>query len=172
MFLKQLYKNNKPIFILVVAFSLIQLFINFKRGMVAAPFFHYGMYSAVLDPKPTYYVWEIWINGKQLKEEKFNPWQRDLILQPVKYYSSINASNQLYHTNIQRLFNRVHLNPNSSKFLSNCNYPIFEKWYQAYLSKHISQPINQLSIVQREYTYFNGRLRLTQNIKLLRDLCP
>ena len=171
MFLKQLYKHSRWMFVLVVFFIAAQLFINYKRGMVVSPFYHYGMYSEVIKPKADYAVFEVWANGKQLQGRDFTPWQWEKIILPLVYYSSTPKSNQLYHDEVKRLMNKFGFNPNEQRFLSACNYRRFEAWYKDYLGPIINQPVNSLDLKYRTYQFTAGILQPTKNIQLLPDLC-
>ncbi len=111
---------------MVVIFFAAQLFINIKRGIVLSPFYHYGMYSAVMDPKMHYDIWEVWVNGRRLEGERFSAWQWDKVLQPVIYYSSLNKSNELFYTDVKRLMNKVHVDVDSRHFTMNCDYVAFQ----------------------------------------------
>lgn len=171
MFLSQLYKHSKWLFAAVVVFTVCQLVINFKRGMVVSPFYHYGMYSEVIDPKPGYEVFEVWANGQQLRGQDFMPWTWDKIIQPLTYYSSIPKSNQLFKDDIRRLMGKLHLAADEQQFLVSCDYPRFENWYKEYLAKILHQPVSTVDLRLRTYTYSAGILQPTNNVQLLSNLC-
>lgn len=171
MYLQQLYKHSKWLFALVALFIVGQLVVNFKRGMVVSPFFHYGMYSEVFKPAPTYEVFEVSVNGKQLRGSNYAPWTWDKIIVPLTYYSSINRSNQMFTGDIQRLMSKLRLPANEKHFLLTCDYPAFEAWYRLYLAKIINQPVSSINIISRTYQLQNGRLQPTAKFQLLSELC-
>jgi hypothetical protein len=171
MFLQQLYWHSKWMFTLVIIVITTQLFINFKRGMVVTPLYHYGMYSEAITPKQAYQVFEIFVNGKQLQGKDFTPWQWDKIVLPLTYYSGIPKSNQMYEEDIKRLLIRLHLEPRQKRFLSTCDYAGFEHWYQLYLTSVLGEKVRNIEVKYRRYSFNTGVLQPTQNVQQLPDLC-
>ena len=134
MFLQEVYKHNRWLFLAMALFIVAQLFINLKRGLVVSPFYHYGMYSEVINVETKYNVFEVQVNGKKLQAENFSPQQWDKIIVPLSFYTSIDKrSNTLYNTDVQRVLNKLHITSTASNFVQECNYNDFEKWYRLYL---------------------------------------
>jgi hypothetical protein len=172
MFLQKLYKHNKLLFALMIAFIIGQLFINYKHGMVFSPFYHYGMYSEVMKEKDNYAVFEIEVNGKKLLAQNFTIQQWDKIILPLNYYSSINTkSNALDYSDIKRLMNAIHIDANESKYIQTCNSKKFENWYQLYLGNLLNKKIDNLQIQYHIYQYKSGTLQPTDSILLLSQTC-
>lgn len=171
MFLQQLYKHSRWMFTMVIIVITTQLFINFKRGIVITPLYHYGMYSEAITPKPAYQVFEVWVNGKQLQGKDFMPWQWDKIVLPLTYYAGIPKSNQLYEEDIKRLLLRLHLQPDEERFLSTCDYAGFERWYQLYLAKILHKRVPKIDVKYRTYKFNAGILQPTPIVQQLSDIC-
>ncbi len=159
MYLQQVFRYNKWLFALCIVFAAGQLFINAKRGMVLSPFYHYGMYSEVIRVKPKYQVFEVVVNGIPLQGSHFTPWQWDRILWPVEYYSQVNQSNALYTTNVKRLLQSIHLQPDFKHFLTACNYTQFEGWYKNYLSRLTNQQVSTVAVIFREHSLVSSKLQ-------------
>ena len=171
MFIKQLYNYSKLLFLLMILFLTGQLFINYKFGVVVSPFLNYGMFSEVFTVKPQYQVWEVDVNGKRLQARDFSIQQWDKVILPIQYFYSINSSNELYRTEIRRLFNNLHITTDEKKFLQTCNYLQFEQWYRSYLERVTGSSIHSLAIHYHAYQYNGSRLIPTQTDTLLPQLC-
>jgi len=170
MFLKSVFNHSKLLFLLMIIFIAGQLFINYKRGVVFSPLFHYGMYSEVMHVKPTYQVWEVQVNGQKLSAEDFSIQQWDKIILPLQYYQGINSSNQLYHRDVKRLLQKLHLFTTEENFLSNCSYPDFEQWYKRYLQSVTGEAVSDMEITYRSYR-FDSVLIPTDTATSLQQLC-
>jgi hypothetical protein len=171
MFLKKVYKYNKFLFLTMIAFSTVQIFVSFNRGIVISPFFNYGMYSEAFNTPGSYPVFEIEQNGKLLRGEEFSPEDWDKIILPPSYYANIKASNALYHKEVKRILERIGITTNDERFLTACNYKEFEKWYGKYLFQITGQPTTSLKIYSRVYQYRPHKLVPTDAITPLAALC-
>jgi hypothetical protein len=172
MFLQKVYRHSKWLFCLFVAFIIGQLFINFKHGMVASPFLHYGMYSEPMKVNDSYGVFEVYVDGKMLQGKDFSPQQWDKIIVPLRYFANLkHRSNELYYTDIQRLMKAVKLAPDQQHYLQQCNAEEFRQWYIRYLETVIDKPIHQLDTRYRIYRYNNTSLQPTDAILSLEQLC-
>ena len=171
MFLKQVYKHNKWLCLVMILFIAGQLFVNFKRGMVVSPFFHYGMYSHRINVEKGYPVVEVTVNGKQLRGQDFTAQQWDKILLPIQYHSNIGRSNRLYENEVKRLLGRLHISANEKDFLQKCNEESFENWYTVYLASFVGQPVQQLQINERMFAFNGQTLIPTDSIQSLAQLC-
>lgn len=147
MFLKQLYHHNKFWFAVILLFILGQLFINFKRGMVFSPFYHYGMYSEVMKPKDNYPVFEVYADEELLKAKDFNPQQWDKIIQPVLYYSK----HRQWNLDMYNELHRITGISDSAKYVSNVQKKDFFDWYRKYLSHMTGKEIRSLIVQQKPY---------------------
>jgi|GEM_PF-1508945 len=171
MYFKQLIRYKPRYFLLVVLFVLVQIFINLKRGMVLTPFFHYGMYSQQMPPQKSYEVLEVWVDRKKLRGQDFLPWQWDKIMQPLVYFKNISANNLLYYSNVKRISAAVFLPADSTDFIINCQYPLFEQWYSRYLSTILKRPVTKLDLVVRHYNLQQGKLQSTIQVQHLASTC-
>jgi len=143
MYLRKLYQQHKGWFVFIVMFIVSQLFINYKRGVVFSPFYHYGMYSSIMRPQPTYDVTEIEVNGKILQTKDFSPQQWDKIMLPVSMNDSQQRWNSsLYNTLIQRLAHAK----DSSAYVNNYSAAQFQQWYSSYLETILGIKINSVNI--------------------------
>ena len=68
---------------MIIIFIAGQLFINYKRGLVFSPFYHYGMYSSIIKPATQYNIPEVFVDGERLAAKDFSPQEWDNIMQPV-----------------------------------------------------------------------------------------
>ncbi len=152
-------------------FAIGQLFVNYKRGLVATPFFHYGMYSHKINIEKEYEIIEVEVNGKMLRGEDFAPHIWDKILLPVAYFINIKNSNQLYNSDIKRLTGIVCLTTHEAHFIQHCNYHSFEIWYRKYLEKIVGHPIINCKLQLHNYNFNNSILQPTDSIKSLPLLC-
>ena len=171
MFLNQLYKHSKLLFVLVMVFISGQLCINVKHGLVFSPFYHYGMYSQVMQPQNEYLVPEIIVDGTLLKGNDFTPWTWDKILQPVNYFTAIPASNALYKNEVTRLTPAFLLPGKTSNFKQPCDYQGFMEWYKKYLSGILGKPVTTVEVASRKYIFSNGKLESTPITFTLSSQC-
>lgn len=139
--------------------------------MVFSPFYHYGMYSQVMDPQTEYMVPEIVVDGKPLKGNDFTPWTWDKILQPVKYFTSIPASNALYKNEVTRLTPAFLSSGKTANFLQTCDYPGFIEWYQKYLSHVLGRQVATVEVTSKKYRFSNGKLEPTPITFTLSSQC-
>ena len=171
MFLQKVLKHSKLLFVTMLVFLVGQLFINYKHGVVFSPFYHYGMYSEVIEVKDHYQVWEIEVNGKKLKAKDYSIQQWDMLVLPLQYYEGIQKNNSLYTTDIKRLLGQLHISAPEKYFINNCNYTQFEKWYAARVTNITHLNVQNLRIQYRTYQYKNHRLVATNESLLLAQLC-
>lgn len=171
MFLQLVNKHSKTLLFLMVIFIIGQLFINYKRGMVITPFFHYGMYSGVINIRNSYQIFEVIQNGKRLHGQDFTPEQWDKIMLPLQYYAGTSKSNRLYETDIKRLLTKMNISSNDKNFITACNYQQFENWYKKYLSKITNQTTTSLTASYRTYLYQSNKLEATNTSLPLSQLC-
>jgi hypothetical protein len=148
MYLKQLLHHNKFWFGVIVLFITGQLFINFKRGMVFSPFFHYGMYSEVTKPKDSYPVFEVIVDEEVLQAKDFTPQQWDKIQQPLIYFNKHKEWNSYQFLEANRLFNLS----DSPKFMNSLTKRSFYTWYQNYLSLVLDKKVMTLLVQQKSYS--------------------
>src|SRR5688572_14276632 len=90
MYLTKLFRHNKWLFSLILGFSIIQLFINFKRGLTVTPFLHYGMYSGKFNVPDSIDIWQFEVNNRQINLAIYNARIVDHIVEPVNTYATLN----------------------------------------------------------------------------------
>lgn len=148
MYIKQLYQHNKFLFAVMLLFIVCQLFINFKRGIVISPFYHYGMYSEVMKPKDSYDVFGIVADGETLPAKNFSAQQWDKIMQPIIYYSRHKEWNMDMYNQVHRLTGIS----DTSKYISNVQKKDFFDWYRRYLSYILKKEVRSLTVQQKTYS--------------------
>lgn len=158
-------------FLALAFFVTAQLYINYKRGVVATPFYHYGMYSEVMKIENEYPVFEIEVNGQRLQAKDYTAQQWDKIILPLTYYTTINKSNTLYHTDIKRLLDKIHFSSNEHHFLQACDVNGLTTWYRLYLQNILKQKVLGLDIKRRNYKYKQGHLIPDDTIFTLAQAC-
>src|SRR5437867_4049778 len=125
MYLKKLYQHNKLWFLVIIIFIAGQLFINYKRGVVFSPFYHYGMYSSVIKPAAQYNIPEVFVNGMRLATKDFSPQEWDNIMQPViKFQDQEKWNSTLFQTDIHRLLPFA----DAAKFTNAITEQQFKQW--------------------------------------------
>lgn len=147
MYLKELYHHNKYWFAVVLVFILCQLFINFKRGMVVSPFYHYGMYSGLMKPDSSYTVLEIIADGEVLRTKDYNAQQWDKIMQPVLYYSK----HKKWNAGMFIELNRITGISDTAKYVSTLQKKEFFDHYRKYLSIVIDKKVRTLTVQQKTF---------------------
>ena len=154
LFLQKLYNHNKLLFLGFVLFIIVQLFLNFKQGMVATPFMHFGMYSGPFKVQPEISVTEIIVNGEKLSAEDFSATQWDKIVLPIELYCSQHKRGKtFYHEDIKRLLARFHIPSNEKSFYLELSNADFLSAYQKVLSSIIGRDINKIEILRSKYRY-------------------
>lgn len=132
-----------------------QLFINYKRGVVFSPFYHYGMYSSVINPEKQYRVTEVHINGKRLAAKDFSPQQWDNILLPLeKFYAQKEWNNMLWQTDILRLMPFA----DEAKFTNTITEEQFNTWYQLRLESITRKKIDSFHVRFTDYAFDGSSL--------------
>ena len=135
---------------MVIIFITGQLFINYKRGVVFSPFYHYGMYSSVIKPADQYNIPEVFVNGERLATKDFSPQEWDNIIQPViKFYTQKEWNNNLWQTDIQRLLPFA----DAAKFTNSITEDEFNQWYQLHLQNILDKKIYKVGIIFSDYNF-------------------
>ncbi len=161
MYLKELYYHHKFWFLFIVLFIISQLVINYKRGVVFSPFYHYGMFSEVIKPQKNYIVTEVFVNDTLLQTKDFTPYQWDKITLPVQmFYSQQQWHSTLWQRDIHRL---LHVT-DSSKYLNSITEKSFNEWYKNYLQIILHQNINDVKIKFTDYEFDGNELKKTSGL--------
>ena len=154
LFLKKLYNHNKLLFLGFVLFIIIQLFLNFKQGLVAAPFMHFGMYSGASKIHSELSVTEIFINGEKLSAADFSATQWDKIQMPLELYCAQNKNGKsFYHQNIKRLLGVLKIPSTEAIFYEQIPTADFLDRYKERLTSITREDINEIKILKCRYQY-------------------
>ena len=102
MFLAQVFRHSKLLFLLMVAFIAAQLFVVYNHGMVFSPFYNYWMYASRFTRSDSLKVVMVYANGRPLKgsDNKEEDW--DKIHLTYQYINHPEANDRLYRE-IRRL---------------------------------------------------------------------
>lgn len=156
MYLKRLYHQSKTWFVILLLFTMGQLYINYKRGLVISPFFHYAMFSSPVVPQSTYEVPEVWVNGKQLQTKDFSPNEWDNLVIPIVYYRYQQDYNaHVFVTGVQHF---LHIK-DSTKYVNHITDETFKNWYIQQV-RQIVNANDKATVEYRltNYNYSNNRL--------------
>jgi hypothetical protein len=164
MYLKELYHHHKFWFLITVLFIIGQLFINYKRGVVFSPLYHYGMFSEVINPQRNYTVTEIFVDEKLLRTKDFSPYQWDKIALPVNmFYTQQQWNSTIWQRDIHRLLRIT----DSSKYLNNITEASFKEWYKNYLQTILHQTISTIKIQFTNYEFDGKELKAVSKLSNL-----
>jgi hypothetical protein len=167
MFLKKVYKKNRLLFWGMAAFATCQLFINYKVGLTATPFLHYGMYSSPFLPYKSINVWELEINGKKQTLSGYHPRIVEQILEPVKVYLEQAYSNSLYDSHIKHFLKLLPLDSNS--FTSHVTKKEFSDWYKQHLTRITNKEVTTVKVFESQYLVKKSSLTYNHKSLLLYD---
>ncbi|HMR92255.1 MAG TPA: hypothetical protein PKC69_08065 [Chitinophagaceae bacterium] len=143
MFLKQVYRYSKPMFLLMVLFALFQLFCFYKQGMVFAPWFNYGMYSGRVKIQPEYDVYAL--PGKYNGTTRWLlPQKDDRVLLALDWYNGQEANNLFFQKNVMGVCSKFRLKPDAAKFTIHVPEATFRRWYYPYASAWVVLPDSSL----------------------------
>jgi hypothetical protein len=159
MFLKEVYRHSKRLFVGMLFFIALQLAINYKAGMVFAPFLHYGMYSWVQEPQRDYFVNLVLVNGDTLKGGDFSPQQWDKVHYTLDELLLTRCQESFYTSQIVRLYAKAGLSrPDASHFILRYNVPGLLQQYQEWLPGQLDRPGAIVEIQRHRYRYHFGKL--------------
>lgn len=168
MFLKEVYRHSKWMFAGMLFFAIAQLTINYKRGMVFSPFFHYGMYSAKVEPQHDYLVNVVKLDGDTLRGEDFTPAEWDKVQYTLHQAISSRCDSLFYKNQVTRLFNKAGLPaPNSKFFINKENQQDRLNIYKLWLAKQLGKEGSKVEISQNSYFYFKEKFVFQQKMDTL-----
>jgi hypothetical protein len=116
--------------------------------MVFSPFYHYGMYSEIMKPKPSYTAYQVYIDGEILQTKNYAPQKWDKIVQPIVYFSKHSNWNAQMFAEVNRL---TGIN-DQKKYLDQITKQEFYAWYKHYLTSVLGKEINIVEVTMSEYT--------------------
>ena len=132
MFLLKVYRYNKWLFIGMLFFMLGQLVVNYKRGLVFSPWYHYGMFSAKVPVKDTYAVTLV----KGANQLPWAPEAWDRVYVTLWQYQNLNENDSIYQKEIKRLFAKAGLSePDKKYYVQQVSRRSFLNWYTAHLQR-------------------------------------
>ncbi len=91
-YLAKLLEFDKPLFTVVAAFILLQLFFTFK-GVETFPFLNYGMYSETMPACDTQTVYQLTICGQRVQLTSLTDCEKDLTFNSIQQYDRLKQSN-------------------------------------------------------------------------------
>ena len=151
LYFSKLYKNSKLLLLFFIFFIVAQLYINFKVGVVATPFLHYGMYSAKSDIPAAVEAWEIEIDNKRVELQALHQKSVDNLTDPLsKFYNLSNDSAVLYQT--KRFLEAAYLPFNETNFHYSLSKEEFTRFYAKHLSKVLNVPVNDFKVYKSIYS--------------------
>ena len=158
MFLKEVYRHSKWMFAGMLFFILLQLVINYKKGMVFSPFYHYGMYSMVQPPRHHYYINTVTVNGDTLKGSQFSPQQWDKIYFTLQQVLLSRCDSSFYNEQVLRLYKKAGLPVPHPSFFINKNTPeeLLNR-YEIWLGKQLGKTNAQVDVSSNMYRFHFGR---------------
>ena len=134
MYLKQLYQHNKLWCGIVVFFIVAQLSINYKKGFVVTPIYHYGMYSSPVNQPDTLQIFQVEVNGKPLQPLDFIPQQWDNVILPLNYFYNP-TSDTLWKKVCRSIFRISNTNALAANYSLQLSTTQFYAWYQTQLQQ-------------------------------------
>lgn len=152
-YFKRLYCYNKVLFYLILSFTLLQLALTVKKGVLFSPWFKFGMYSDVFKIKNTYRINKV----DNLKGSNFTAQEWDKIHWTLAQYQLHEKSDSVYENGVKPLFKGIYL-PNTQKNIY--FFPVdsidFSKWYNAYLSNMLGESTRDFQIQTNTYNWDDG----------------
>ncbi len=168
MFLKEVYRHSKWMFAGMLFFSLGQLLVNYKRGMVFSPFFHYGMYSAKVEPRHSYLVNIVTVDGDTLSGADYTPPQWDKIQYTLQQVVASSCDSLFYQNQILRLYRKAGLPaPNSKYFVNFGNRQKRLETYKIWLAKQLGKKGASIKVSQNRYVYYFEKFVFQQKMDTL-----
>ena len=96
MFLAQVYRHSKILFLLMLAFIAAQLFVVYNHGMVFSPFYNYWMYASRFTRSDSLPVVVLYSGGKPVRGADYNQQDWDKIILSYQYVRHPEANQKLY----------------------------------------------------------------------------
>ena len=154
MFLKEVYRHSKWMFAGMLFFAIAHIGVNLKRGMVFSPFFHYGMYSGVYEPKRDYLVNLVTINGDTLRGKDFTPPEWDKLQYSLNQVLASRCDTLFYQNQVRRLFLKAGLEaPSINHYVNKGSVQQRLEQYKVKLAGEYNVLPENVNIVQCRYIY-------------------
>lgn len=157
MFLGELYRHSKIACIAVCGFLLAYLFLNIKWGIVAAPIFQYGMYSAPQHLSDTQSVYIVNYNGRQMNFGQLNFTQRDIVQLSLLYFEKQDEVNESVFRTMHRFLGFTGLMQHD-KFVNHISQQDFRNWYVLKLEDIMMEKCRFVEVQKQNFIWNNNSL--------------
>jgi hypothetical protein len=152
MYLKKLYRFNKPGFCIFLLLLLAFLAINYKQGAVATPIYMYGMYGAPRYSTDTQKVYQLSVDGRQLDMNTIPFAQRDLLLLSPDNYKRQKTINPAVLFSMKKIFGFTGL-MKEGLFLNHNSDEQFNQWYLHTINKVLGLNVRHALLTSRYFTW-------------------
>jgi hypothetical protein len=161
LFLFKVYRHNKKLFFLFIAFAAFTLFCNLA-GFEVTPFYVWGMYSQKETAPKNYTVYRVTANDKPIDYSTgYLPANRFFLISPLSYFVEVRDSTDptsvFVNKKLKKKFSFI--KPYALKVLnSKEDISEFPKWYKRYLQQTTGEKIKTLKVdvLQTSYTAHNS----------------
>jgi len=161
LFLYKVYRYNKKLFFLFLAFTGVTLFCNLT-GFEITPFYVWGMYSQKEIPAGSYTIYRISVNDKLLDYSTgYLPANRFFLTSPLSYFETIKDDNDptLMFLNHKLVGNYSFIKAFALNVMNSKNdIEKFPEWYKRYLEQTTGEKVKRLTVdvLQVSYTADNS----------------
>jgi len=161
MFLKELWQHNKKATIFFLLFIASWIYINYKKGAVAAPMFQYGMYAGKFYSTDTQHVIKVYVNDQPLDVTQYSMVDRDMMQISAQDYLRSDTVNKVIYAVMKRILSKVALGKlmHEEDYTNQITDKKLTEWYVKILEKIIGYPVKKLELYDQEYVLQNGRLK-------------
>jgi hypothetical protein len=137
-------------------FVCVQLFCFYKKGMVFSPWYNYGMYSEVMNPKEVYTVTKVYADSQLLKGNNFSPQAWDRIHYNLHLATAAACNDHFYEKEIKRIAQKFHV-PTPGKW-NYVNHKYESSQIFQFNKRILSQRLNHnnIEVYPLEYSW-NGK---------------
>ena len=174
MFIRDLYRHNKAGCIIVIAFLLTYIYINFKWGVVATPVMQYGMYSSPFHIKDTQEVYQVEANKKIINSGGLSFVDRDIVQLYLFDYERQGLVNGAVYNTMRKYFRYTGLSGlmNVDKYMNHLSDTLFTQWYKQKLEKIINEHIISLAVFKQHFVWQQDRMQPTDSLTKLNFIVP
>jgi|SRR5690606_26552904 len=156
MFLRDLYRHSRLLFLLFAGFLFSFIFLNIKWGIVATPVYQYGMFSKPFYLSDTFDVFEFYIEDEQIFLNDLHFTERDLLLVSLERFKRVKEGNRQVFETISRFIPL----PVSTKNIPGTDQ--FNEWYRNKARHAFERDTRHLNVYSVKQT---GNITLTDKRK-------
>lgn len=139
MFLLNVYRYNKKLFLALLIFTIVQLLIFYKHGMTLTPWLNYGMFSGKVCIEKEYEAYGL--KGKHPSFIHLISPQRDTrIIYPLILYNYQSSNNNFVEKTIQPISKKFGLNLNPRPYHVSLSEEDFKTWYYKFAANWVCLP--------------------------------